>query len=154
MASIKKMFVSREVGFLALFHRYLTDLAVDGFSSVRKSSFELSYKLDSWVYSIKEKNKLVPDLFDPILHKDIIVAITIISALNDNVKKFKFSNAITQFAFVEAEKELHEAVTNYCDIILQDVIEEYHKLVYYSLNPFGKLLYNIKYKFLKCEKTI
>ena len=153
MVSIKKMFVVKEMEFISLFHQWLTDMELEGSSDIRKSTFDIRFDIDTWITKIKAKAEMVDGLFDPILHKDILFAITIINAMKEKRDVLRFRPSSSE-AFLSADKELKATVNQYYQLIDKDLLVEYHKLKYYSLSFIGKLIYNIMYKFLLFEKYI
>ena len=152
MTSIKKMFVQREMEFIVLFYRWLQELELDEEITINKASFDMKFGAHSWIEMLKSKNKLVDDMFDVILHKDILIAIILITALKE--KRDSLVGNKQAKVFLEADKEFKDAVNRYYYIIEIDLIDEYHKLLKYSLSPIGKLWYHIKYDWFKATKTI
>ena len=148
---IKKEFIEKEQLFLKTFHSWILDLAATGKSDINKAFLNATFGLGTWLDWIKRKEKMEPGLFSIELHKEILIGIIVIHALQEKLKSHQDTNQTVDIYKTESDFKI--AIYKYHTSIEDEIIKEYHKLEHYAATPMERLLLFIKHNFLRRKKT-
>ena len=145
LLEVKTDFVKNEMLFLRLFYLWLYEMSHTYHSDTNKETFQNIFKLASFLSDINRKDKMVPDLFDPHLFKEMTSGISFVSALQIRLEKEN------QLGMRSIERN---AILEYQQSMCDDIVNQYYKLFEYTLSPLGHVKFYIKYNILKVKKSL